>query len=152
MVLRDPEIFVVPGTVGLVCLKATGSGANPRPTTPIAFRFPRALFVEGVLVLPRRNVAWASLENQMASLALSITDETTHPIMSDGRATTKGTFRAPVAAPLLGLHGRGFHPFKLQRPVAASDAWVFSVQNADSVDDQTLAGIFLYFSDPEAPR
>lgn len=148
MVNRGASIWTVPGSNGLVCPVAAAAG-SPTSSTQLAFRFPRAVFLTGLLALPQPNVAFATLQAQCAQLSLHVVDEVNQPLVSDSRGTLQGTTLAPVAAPFLLLFGRAFHPFKLQRPLAASDRWLFTIQNADPVNAQTLAGLFLYFSEPD---
>lgn len=144
---RGPSIWKVPFSDGLACPIAPDA-VSPSISAELVFNFPRSVFLTGILLLPIPDATWATYQEQIAQLSLQVTDETNQPVISDSRGTIVGSTNAPVASPLLQLFGRGFHPFALQRPLASLDVWRFTVQNADPVNAQTLAGIFLYFSEP----
>jgi hypothetical protein len=137
--------WIVPGSDGLALPVAAAAG-SPTASASLTFRFPRSVFVRGLLILPDADPAFfTSMSEQLSQLAVSIVDETTQPIVSDSRGTLQGSNRVPVAAGLLMLFGRAFRPYALQRPVEASDQWTFTIQNAHPVLSQTLGGIYLYF-------
>ncbi len=143
---RGPSVWQVPFSEGLVCPVAPSAG-SPSISAELAFNFPKSCFLVGVLILPLPDAAFATYQAQCAQLAMVITDEVNQPLVSDSRGTVKGTLRAPVALPLLAAFGRAFHPFPLQRPIAALDVWRFTVQNSDTAHAQVLEGIYLYFED-----
>lgn len=145
---RGPSVWKVPFSDGLACAVAPAAG-SPSISGELAFNFPRSVFLTGILVLPRVSAAFASYQEQIAQLSLNVIDEVNQPLISDSRGTIVGTTRAPVAAPFLMLFGRAFHPFAMQRPIASLDVWRFTIQNAHTARAQTLAGIFLYFSEPD---
>lgn len=95
---------------------------------PIDFRWPRDLFVVGMLLLPT-----SGLRADMAGLRIRVQDESYEDLISDGVSVTN----APALA-LCGLTPLAFgafstftlsRPFVLQRPVASGDLWRVSVQN-----------------------
>ncbi len=141
-----PALYAVRGSQGLVVPIALAAG-SPSQAAPLRFQFPRACFVAGLLAFGLPDAGMPVPEAQSAALALAIVDETAHPIISDSRGSLIGTGLAPVAVSLLTLSGRSFRPFALQRPVAAGDQWIFTVQNSDAAHATTLAGIFLYIED-----
>lgn len=138
-----PKLWRVPGTDGLVLAAAPAVG-SPSVSAPITWRFPKAVFVCGVLVLLRPRSS-AAMPGEMAQVSLRIIDESNQPIINDTRGTIRGTQNAPVAAPLLALHGKGFHPHALQRAVASQDQWHFVFENEDTAHTEILSGVFLYF-------
>lgn len=107
---------------------------------PIAFRFPRDVFVDGVQLLVRSgNPA------ELAALEMRIQDETFSDIISDGQ----GTIFTAAGAMLASI--RGWHPFKVQRPVAVGDSWLISITNNFATPVVPILGIL--FSEPtNTPR
>lgn len=98
------------------------------------------------LVRPDAGLTQAQFLARMANVSLRIIDEQNNPIVTDTRGTLRGTTFAPAAASLLMLHGKGFAPFALQRPIVAQRQleWTFSLQNEDTANVITMAGVFLY--------
>lgn len=143
-------MWVVPGSEALACPVAPAAGSLSI-STELVYNFPRSVFMTGVLVIPTPDsVAFPSgLLTQLSQLKLAITDEVNQPIFNDTRGTVRGTTRAPVAGPLLALFGAAFHPFAMQRPVAALDVWRFTIQNRDIANAQTIEGIYLFFEEPQ---
>ena len=141
-----PCVYSVRAAQNLVLPVAPGAD-SPFVSADLPFLFPVAKFVTSILVVPRSGgaLAPAAIAGQ---LALGIVDETNNPIVFDGRGTLQGTTLAPVAADCLALSGLQFRRFPMQRPVAAGDQWIFSLQNRDTVNAITVAGIFIYFEDP----
>lgn len=118
--------------LGPVCFRVTDADSEIAAGSslgPIRFRFPRALFVTSVLLLPRSGV-----RADMAALRLSIEDETQQQIFSSGDGTTNET----TALSLMGLRPINgpfvadlliARPFALQRPVNTGDLWLVTIQN-----------------------
>ena len=142
--LRGALVYKVPGSDGLALLVAPAAG-SPSVSAPLVWRFPHPAFCDRLLVMLRPGPI--ALETQLARVSISIVDETNQPLISDSRGTLRGSQNAAVAAPLLLLAGFALHPFPLQRPVAAHDRWIFTLQNEDPANVATLAGIFLQFKD-----
>lgn len=132
--VRGPSIYRVRGVTNVSIPAATTLG-------PIRFRFPRAVFVTGVQLLVRSgNPA------DLAVLDLRISDETFQETISDGQG---GVFSAPGVA-LASL--RGWHPFRLQHPVAAGDEWIFRVENTRAAGAAVTPLLFLLFDEPRNVR
>lgn len=143
------RILTVPGATNL--LLAPAFGIAPSVSASLIFKFPRACFVTGLMVLPFSRADAASIEVITAGLAITVSDENQEAIVSDGRGsqfTDAAGNLASVGADCQALVGRGFRPFPLQRPVQALDRWTFAVQNkvASSV---VLGGIFLFVEDAQ---
>lgn len=149
VVTRGPSLWRVPGTDGLVLAVAPAVG-SPSVSPVVQFRFPKACFIQGILVLPRptAGASLATILARMASASVRITDEHQDPIITDTRGTLQGSNAAQSAAPLLALHGRGFAPFAVQREIKAHRQWGLSFQNVDTANAIELAGVFLYLSGP----
>lgn len=129
-----PVLFSVPA-FDLVTIPAASE------IGPTLFRFPRALFVTGVLLLPD-----SGLRTEAASLRVRIQDATFQDLISDGQGFT---FDAPSLA--MGGMGAefGLRPFAMQQPVAAGDEWFFTVSNRSAAD--ILSGaLLIYFEEPRA--
>ncbi len=130
--LCGPQVFSVAGVDAAIAAGAT--------LGPIPFRFPRAVFVVGALLLPTSGV-----RADMASLRLRIQDESYAELLSDARGG--------VDAPALAVSGTTLlagtfsdlmatRPFVLQRPVVSGDIWTVSVRNVGAVE---LRGELLFF-------
>jgi hypothetical protein len=134
---RGPIIYSVTGVTDVAIAAGTTLG-------PIAFRFPEARFVTGLLAIPRSGSA-----ADLALVRMSVTDED-----FDALVTDRGL--GPGAIPLLALTGGLEMPMidlpiiraaPLQRPVAAGDFWRFSLTN-DGGAPITL-GLFILFDPAE---
>lgn len=147
MIARGAGIWVASGSVGLACPVASAVG-SPTSSALFTFQFPRSVFLTGLLALPRKSAVLA-YNAQCAALSLFATDEAQRPIFSDSRGTLQGTNAVPVAGAFLGLFGKAFHPYALQRPIRAGANWSFRVQNADPANAAVLAGLYFYFSEPK---
>lgn len=121
-----PALYSVSAFAG----QTVGAGSS---IGPIAFQWPRMLFVTGLLLVPQSGSAV-----DLASLSLQIQDESFADLMSDGSMLSR--------APGLALHGQGFRPFPLQRPVMAGDEWRFTVTNATGAGI-ALACLALFFDE-----
>jgi hypothetical protein len=104
-----PVLFSVRGISGVAVPNGSEVG-------PITFQFPRALFVTGLLLLPR-----SGSQADLAKLQLRIQDELQADMISDGSVLFE--FGG------LAMHGRCFRPYPLQRPVLDGDEWRFTVGN-----------------------
>ena len=129
---RGPQIYTVPEFLTPI----TASTARG----PVAFRWPRDVFVSSVLVLPTSGV-----RADMAGLRLRIQDETYADIIGD----SLGSVGAGVLA-LCGNVSLDITPaialrraFVLQRPVIGGDQWRITVtnENADAVGAEVLFSI-----------
>lgn len=125
--IRGPVLFSVPGFANLLIGVGGTSGA-------IAFRWPRALFVTGVLWFPQ-----TADQAHGSTLNLRIQDETFQDVISDGQG-------AVFAIPGDAANGQGFRYFALQRPVLDGDTWMLTVTNTGAVE-RTLSGLFFTFED-----
>lgn len=130
MITRGPSIYSVPGVSG-VSIPAAGGVLGP-----ITFVWPRALFVTSLLVATR-----GATRQELAALSLSILDETQQEIFFNGKGgayadrssscmSLVGTLVLPPQFDALVL----LRPFKLQRPVAAGDNWLFTLTNSHPTD------------------
>lgn len=143
-----PSIWKVPFSDGLALPVAPAAG-SPSISAELRFDFPKSAFIVGLLALPLPDVAFATYQEQIAQLAIAITDETNQPIVSNTRGTLQGTTFAPAAASLLTLFGRSFRRHALQRPVASLDRWLITFQNRDTVRAQVLEGLYLYLEEAD---
>jgi len=125
-----PMVYTIEPFVGL----SLGTGVT---SAPALFKFPRAVFVTGLLLVPNDP-------STLGQWSISIQDETSAWLITDGQG---GTHEAAAGA-LFGLsHCR---KFPLQRPVMNQDQWSITVTN-NSTGTLSLAGLFLYF-DEGIPR
>lgn len=113
---------------------------------PLEFRFPRAVFVTGLLVMPSTGAT-----ADQGALSIQIEDETFQQIIGDGQGQS---FDAPALA-LSGLGPSGLMSFAggwtwfaLQRPVADGDLWNITVFNSSLAEIAVTA--LLRFDEPEA--
>jgi hypothetical protein len=102
---------------------------------PITFRFPRNLFVTGLMVLTGDGSVV-----DLAHLFIRIQDETFQDVITDGQGTT-------LEAGLLALRGIQGKPFPLQRPLMSGDLWLITLSNL-SPNDIRISGLFLFFDEP----
>lgn len=119
-----PSLFSVPGF-------AWTTGA-----AEVRFRFPRNLFITGVMVLTGDGDPAT-----LANVNLAIQDETFQSVISDGTQ--------PASIPGVALRGIDGKPFPLQRPVMSGDIWIINCSGNIGEDPVTLGGLFLYFEEPE---
>lgn len=96
---------------------------------PVEFRWPRALFVTSLLLLPKSGA-----RPDLAQLSIEIEDETQQQIVSSGNGQNQ-------AAAALALNGQTpigpmltdlvlARPFAIQRPVNTGDKWYITIRNA----------------------
>lgn len=95
---------------------------------PIKFRWPRAVFVTSLLLLPR-----SGLSVDMAGLRLTIEDETQQQIFASGDGSANygaalGDTGLVTLAPLMTTLVKAA-PFALQRPVNVGDLWLVTIAN-----------------------
>ncbi len=126
------QIYSVPGVDVAITTGAT--------LGPIAFRWPRPVFVVAALLLPTSGLA-----ADLASLRLRIEDECYAELFSDSVAGVDtpglalcGALQLSSAFSELQI-GR---PFVLQRPVIAGDVWRISIENTSA---GTLRPELLFF-------
>jgi hypothetical protein len=117
----------------------------PGATAAIRFRFPRSVFVTGFQIVPRPGTL-ASL----VPLAIRIQDESSHEMIFDWQGA-----RTAAALALQGIGGIGGPGLllragtgwtALQRPVAESDQWFFTLTNR-SAGDIIVACVLLQFEE-----
>ncbi len=133
-----PSLFSVRDFAN-VSIPAGGSVVTPQP----GFRWPRALFCTGLLVIPQ-----SGSPADAAALSVRIQTETFTDLVTDGQGAS---FFAPAAAMSgigndLGFGRPMFRPFALQRPVLDGDLWTLTVANAAGAPIIT-AGLFLLFDE-----
>lgn len=118
-----PSSFSVRGLTDVAIPNGTSVG-------PIAFRFPRALFVTGLVISTANGLA-----SEVAALEVRIQDETFQDIITTGWTEQHETGCAglsamqmlpngPIAAALAVVR-----PYPLQRPVNVGDEWFITIGN-----------------------
>ena len=137
--------------VGPALYTVTGISDVPIPSGTslqrVQFRWPRDLFVTGVLLFAKAGAPAAN-----ANLELQIEDETFQQMFSDGQGQT---FAVPALAlnggplPGAGAPPTGARAFALQRPVRKGDLWFISVANV-AVDGTAVPELFFYFDEAYA--
>lgn len=117
---------------------AAAVGTTPAELGPFTFRFPRAVEVTGLLVLPADGTA-ASL----AQLSIGILDEHDEQIVTDYRGVVAAQ-EQPFVVPCLSLMGKDFRTFALQRLVCSGDRWLFTLKNfsAAAIDVGVVALLY----------
>lgn len=98
---------------------------------PVLFRWPRPLFVTGMVLVPRSGD-----RADMAGLRINIVDETQQQIFLSGD-NSNNYMNALGATGLVTLDPTfedliKVGPLALQRPVAAGDQWFITIQNGGS--------------------
>lgn len=107
---------------------SVGAGSS---VGPITFRFPRAVFVTGLVMIPRSGA-----RADLAALRLRVQDESFAELVSDGRGVKLETGMLGLAG--LTVVGPAFQElelvraFALQRPLQVHDTWHFTVSNVGS--------------------
>jgi hypothetical protein len=107
---------------------AIGAGLS---VGPVAFRWPRPLFVTGVILLPT-----SGRHEDMASLRLRIQDESSQDMISDGAGGHKvSALELCGLRPLPSVFGGLMisRPYALQRPVNTGDQWWITIDNRAAV-------------------
>ncbi len=123
-----PALYSVRGLENL----AIGNGVT---VGPIAFQFPRAVFVTGLQLVPL-----SGSQADAAKLALRVVDELQSDFFFDGLGQN---FTFPALA-MGGLSAPRVFPF--QRPVAGGDRWNFYVTNNHS-GALTVASLGIAFNE-----
>lgn len=135
MILRGPAIYSLSSFQG-VAVPAGGS------VGPSAFRWPRDLFVTGLLLVPRSGDP-----ADLANLQLRIQDATYQDLIGDGQGASFSADGAALHGIAIGLVAwPNFRRFELQAPVAVGDEWMFTVTSKAGAPI-TLAGLYAYFDE-----
>lgn len=130
-VTQSAVCYNVPAFANLAILAGATAG-------PFTFTFPRPVFVESMLVIPRAGTTAIA-----ALLEIAISDENQQQIFADGQND--------AFTPLLQLQGQAFNRFPVQRPLAALDKWLISITNNDAAT-QTVAALMFFFRDQPGVR
>lgn len=129
-----PALFSVPGFQWAIVPTLGDLG-------PFTFRFPRNLFVTGLMALTGDGDSAT-----LAKLFIRIQDETFQDVISDGQGQA---FEAGLTA-LRGLSGK---PFPVQRPVMSGDQWIITISSLDDAEGGIrLAGLYFFFDEPSDQR
>jgi hypothetical protein len=133
-----PSLFSV-RTFANASIPSVGSVVTPTP----GFRWPRALFCTGLLLVPQ-----SGSPADAAALSVRLQDETFADIITDGFGTTLRIDGCAMSgiADSLGFGRPMFRPFAFQRPVLDGDTWTISVFNASGAPI-VVAGLHLLFDE-----
>lgn len=147
------QLYTVPGLSGVAVPAFAGGtpgtvGASTAPGQRGigAFQFATNDFVTGLILVPKGNVL--GVRQEMAKLAVGVTDMTGKQLVGDGRGITIGRV-LPNGAPAMALVGGGVRPFALQAPVKSSDIWTVQIWNWHAAI-LTLCGVYFLVEDRKA--